>query len=838
MRSIDKGQLAKQPIGHTMQRLRNRSRSGRKRPCHVFRICTFLTLAACYRGAFIGDDKSVPRFFNSQPGSCILSLRLTGKCTVSDENIERVFFEEFYAKQRIPTGRLHNLHVMPEIFHTLAPPGSRNCNTNVKNDAGVIVLTVVTKDVLHSPLSQNCHSTITRARGTHEFVTATKRPNVSFWRTRLEQYLGRLSSMQRDQIVVLADVDSIAVRPLTTLWGQLSRTYGNSVEHAVLFGSEQLCDTDSCVQNSHTTSNKRTYLNAGMMIGRNRNVVKLLKDALVEMNVNERLDDQGAFDAVFKKSKAHNNLIILDTEGVFTYNTPPLPDARSQSEPFFFHFPGMRYSTQELMNLCQRHLINEYNSVLASLMLETKHETVDVYVSLTTTPHRMKNLLPVLNSLLAQTLVPRKIILNIPKVFSRTGQEYDIPKSVLDLPLLVLNKCDDFGPATKLLPTLHLVRDMDAIIVTVDDEYVYPENMLQTLVEASYLNPMAAYGFAGQNVEFDFGSATGIAVRSADIESWNDKRTAVDILEGFLGAAYRRKFFDDSIYKINPKCHTTDDIWFSAHLSRKSIPRVKIPMPFTRPVDDLSGNDSVMNLRSENVQSTKKNEVCARELLDDFRPSWNIGGPTFCIQPLHELLLTTWDDRILDYVDPWWHASKPTSPCTKRYHTVGDHLRAGQPMMVNGMLVDDSLKGMFVLDEEGRLCVTSGDPWKQVGELAGTLVCNKYTPHIRCVNCVGAKISHIVVRDGNIVWYARNDSVRIRSLEGLSSVQHQLGDIIIDSKAFCPPVDVEAEDANRKQGLGEIFLRNTMQSSDRMLVQAFLSCKHSDVPIVSTTIKM
>ena len=203
--------------------------------------------------------------------------------------------------------------------------------------------------------------------------------------------------MQRDQIVVLADVDSIAVRPLTTLWGQLSRTYGNSVEHAVLFGSEQLCDTDSCVQNSHTTSNKRTYLNAGMMIGRNRNVVKLLKDALVEMNVNERLDDQGAFDAVFKKSKAHNNLIILDTEGVFTYNTPPLPDARSQSEPFFFHFPGMRYSTQELMNLCQRHLINEYNSVLASLMLETKHETVDVYVSLTTTPHRMKNLLSLIH---------------------------------------------------------------------------------------------------------------------------------------------------------------------------------------------------------------------------------------------------------------------------------------------------------------------------------------------------------------------------------------------------------------------------------------------------------
>jgi hypothetical protein len=114
----------------------------------------------------------------------------------------------------------------------------------------------------------------------------------------------------------------------------------------------------------------------------------------------------------------------------------------------------------------------------------------------------------------------------------------------------------------------------------------------------------------------------------------------VDILEAFLGAVYRRSFFDADalVARQPPECVTTDDIWFAAHLASRGVPRVKLPMPFDRPVETAA--DAVSPLRKDNVGGLSKNDVCAAAVLRQLQTwPWREAAPEACgvrLDPLVE----------------------------------------------------------------------------------------------------------------------------------------------------------------------------------------------------------
>jgi hypothetical protein len=112
-----------------------------------------------------------------------------------------------------------------------------------------------------------------------------------------------------------------------------------------------------------------------------------------------------------------------------------------------------------------------------------------------------------------------------------------------------------------------------------------------------------------------------VRVRSADVEEYHRGPVAVDILEAFLGAIYRRSYFDHAVLTSNRSfplaCHTTDDIVFGAHLASRGIPRIKLPMPFPRPTETAA--DKVAPLRADNVGGASKNDFCAATLLSDLQ---------------------------------------------------------------------------------------------------------------------------------------------------------------------------------------------------------------------------
>src|SRR3989344_2388349 len=95
-----------------------------------------------------------------------------------------------------------------------------------------------------------------------------------------------------------------------------------------------------------------------------------------------------------------------------------------------------------------------------------------IIVSFSTLPSRVYYIQEVLNNLETQTLKPDLVCINLPYFSLREKKEYNIPRLASTLNVIV-NRCDDYGPLTKLLPTLDRFDNPNDIIITIDDDQRY-----------------------------------------------------------------------------------------------------------------------------------------------------------------------------------------------------------------------------------------------------------------------------------------------------------------------------------------------------------------------------
>jgi len=109
-------------------------------------------------------------------------------------------------------------------------------------------------------------------------------------------------------------------------------------------------------------------------------------------------------------------------------------------------------------------------------------------ISLTTIPSRFKYLNALFSSINRQVLKPDKVILNIPHIYNRF-KKFNIEElSYLSYPFLEINRCNDFGPATKIIPTLEKVKDED-IILFIDDDRIPDFMFTNRFIENHKSNP-------------------------------------------------------------------------------------------------------------------------------------------------------------------------------------------------------------------------------------------------------------------------------------------------------------------------------------------------------------
>lgn len=199
-----------------------------------------------------------------------------------------------------------------------------------------------------------------------------------------------------------------------------------------------------------------------------------------------------------------------------------------------------------------------------------------IIISMSTTPYRINELEPTLKTLLHQNANIKSIYLNIPHVFKRDNLEYKIPASLANNQKIKIIRCDDYGPATKLLGVLEKVElPTNAIIVTVDDDVLYPTNLVLQLAYAAKQHPDHAIGIMGANVDYN---AVGEIPSDSELGLIKIKvpNAQVSILQGYAGVAYRRSFFDTTIFSVltAPRdCINSDDLYLSFYLAKHDITR-------------------------------------------------------------------------------------------------------------------------------------------------------------------------------------------------------------------------------------------------------------------------
>lgn len=216
-----------------------------------------------------------------------------------------------------------------------------------------------------------------------------------------------------------------------------------------------------------------------------------------------------------------------------------------------------------------------------------------VVVTFTTIPERISSVDVMLKGLLDQSVRPDKIYLCIPSRSRLAPYTYSIPEWIKSIPLLeIVEIGTDLGPITKFIPALEREKNSpDTRIVIVDDDGLYPRQLIETLVDWSQRLPNAALGCSGVLVPKGFRPSDvllgqtewGKGLRYTPKTS--TALTRVDYLFGYAGVLVQPRFFTDALQNYAnapPGAFFEDDLWIGGNLKRQGIERYVIPSPYVK----------------------------------------------------------------------------------------------------------------------------------------------------------------------------------------------------------------------------------------------------------------
>lgn len=202
---------------------------------------------------------------------------------------------------------------------------------------------------------------------------------------------------------------------------------------------------------------------------------------------------------------------------------------------------------------------------------------------------RMVYLKRTLLSIAKQSVQPDRIIVTFPDRFIRKNLEVKIPKEAKTWePLLrtvgfkgefTIQQMKDYGPASKLIGALRVEKKPETVVVIFDDDVEYHLGTIKALlckmqrVYRNYKRDVAAC-FAGQK----------LCQTSKGARYVRTGQQFPGFGEGFGGIAYRVRYFDDYVFKVQDKgipegCFVNDDVWIAAAMYRASKVRPALTLP-------------------------------------------------------------------------------------------------------------------------------------------------------------------------------------------------------------------------------------------------------------------
>lgn len=202
-------------------------------------------------------------------------------------------------------------------------------------------------------------------------------------------------------------------------------------------------------------------------------------------------------------------------------------------------------------------------------------EETKFIISLTTLPNRIQHLKRVIESLCNQKYDNYEVHLNVPKETQFDGK-YEANLNYLQNDRLKIFYVDDVGAVTKLYHTLKRTTELTQRIITVDDDLIYSEYMLDEYNYQITQNSEDVIGFAGIYPTYNGYKCDG----TLDFVGPVNEYTCVGILEGYKSVCYMRKHFTDDFFENGYKLHYNDDLAVFSWLGMNDIKKVCIPYRF------------------------------------------------------------------------------------------------------------------------------------------------------------------------------------------------------------------------------------------------------------------
>lgn len=125
---------------------------------------------------------------------------------------------------------------------------------------------------------------------------------------------------------------------------------------------------------------------------------------------------------------------------------------------------------------------------------------MSIWATLTTIPSREAEARNTLNSLLAQTMAPTRIYVNVCPFYRRLNRPLP-PDFLADFkahPNVSIVMGPDEGPATKFLAAADLTRSAGDAVIICDDDVIYSPTAVENLVEFVRSHPRSAAGLWGR----------------------------------------------------------------------------------------------------------------------------------------------------------------------------------------------------------------------------------------------------------------------------------------------------------------------------------------------------
>ena len=184
--------------------------------------------------------------------------------------------------------------------------------------------------------------------------------------------------------------------------------------------------------------------------------------------------------------------------------------------------------------------------------------------------------------------------LNIPFISSR-NKRYVIPTTFLqDLEphlrdKIEINRCEDIGPITKILPTFYKETDPGTLIVSLDDDIRLKDDISEILINKHYQHPDSCISFSGFCVGmFPFNWQFAIS---------NKRDLECDWIQGVHTIAYPRGIINArELEAWKPHIFIHDDHRLNSFLAGQGIKRISInksPCHYLYNDQDLARTDSI-----------------------------------------------------------------------------------------------------------------------------------------------------------------------------------------------------------------------------------------------------